>query len=360
MRTLLSKLEKHKCVCSLAYLDKFPLSFGLNVSDTPFNHYWILDSGTTNHMTPLAQHYSTYFPCPSNQKIVTEDGTLITVAGQGNIQINPLIILKDVLHVPKLSTNLVSITSHPKKFVSGDVTFNEQEGYFNQPYLQGESFQEDKESNYGFPTLPDLIDLTIEPKPNQIEVVPSETSQGRSSHVQESNSTPQKKVIIFSPTMQVEIETQNDLDLLIAIRKGTRKCTKQPLYPLSNYLSFKNFSPAQKTFLVNLNSTLVPNTLSEALFDRKWRQAMDVEMEALEKNNTWELVTLPIGKRPVGRKWIYIVKYVRTMVAKQGTKTVPKYVNQLESLWMEVNHYMVIKAKCSKNSAILREYIEQD
>ncbi|WVY92731.1 hypothetical protein V8G54_031819 [Vigna mungo] len=247
---------------------------------------------------------------------------------------------------------------HPpskKFFVSRDVTFNEQEGYFHQTYLPGESFREDKESNNsGFLILPDLI---FEPKLDQIEAVPSEIGQeseinceadqgdveagkfGKklvysrktkaipgSSNVQESNSNPQKEVTISNPQKEVtifslvvqaeietqndlEIETQNDLDLPIAIRKGPRKCTKQPLYPLSNYLSFENFSPTHKAFLVNLNTTFLPNTLFEALSDRKWRQAMDVEMEALEKNNTWELVTLPIGKRPVGCKWVYTVKY---------------------------------------------------
>jgi hypothetical protein len=36
---------------------------------------------------------------------------------------------------------------------------------------------------------------------------------------------------------------------------------------------------------------------------------MNVEMEALEKNKTWELVELPAGKKPVGCKWVYTVKY---------------------------------------------------
>nr|KYP40770.1 Retrovirus-related Pol polyprotein from transposon TNT 1-94 [Cajanus cajan] len=36
---------------------------------------------------------------------------------------------------------------------------------------------------------------------------------------------------------------------------------------------------------------------------------MELEMEALEKNNTWKLVTLPPGKKPVGCKWVYTVKY---------------------------------------------------
>lgn len=36
---------------------------------------------------------------------------------------------------------------------------------------------------------------------------------------------------------------------------------------------------------------------------------MDVEMEALNKNKTWELATLPTGKKPVGCKWVYTIKY---------------------------------------------------
>lgn len=33
------------------------------------------------------------------------------------------------------------------------------------------------------------------------------------------------------------------------------------------------------------------------------------EMKALEKYNTWELTTLPEGKRTVGCKWVFILKY---------------------------------------------------
>ena len=37
-------------------------------------------------------------------------------------------------------------------------------------------------------------------------------------------------------------------------------------------------------------------------------KAMNEEMEALEKNSTWELVSLPKRKKPVGCKWVYTVK----------------------------------------------------
>ena len=65
-------------------------------------------------MGPLPKYFSTYSPCPSNKKISTADGTLITVAGQGEVQISPSITLKNVLHVPKLSTNLISIQNLTK------------------------------------------------------------------------------------------------------------------------------------------------------------------------------------------------------------------------------------------------------
>lgn len=93
----------------MACSGNLPLSFGFHVSETPSNLFWILDSGATDHMTPSSKQFSTYSPCPSNKKIVTADGTLVTVAGIGDIQLNHFITLKRVLHVPKLSMNLVSI-----------------------------------------------------------------------------------------------------------------------------------------------------------------------------------------------------------------------------------------------------------
>ena len=86
------------------------------------------------------------------------------------------------------------------------------------------------------------------------------------------------------------------------------ECTKRPLYPHAHFLSFKNFSPSHIAFLVSLNTITIPTTLPETLSNEKWKQAMNVEMEALEKNKTWELVKLPAGKKPVGCKWVYTVE----------------------------------------------------
>jgi hypothetical protein len=68
-----------------------------------------MDSGAIDHMTYSLNGFSTYLPCPSSRKIATADGSLTTIAGVGNVKIGPSLILKNVLHVPRLSTNLVSI-----------------------------------------------------------------------------------------------------------------------------------------------------------------------------------------------------------------------------------------------------------
>jgi hypothetical protein len=45
--------------------------------------------------------------------------------------------------------------------------------------------------------------------------------------------------------------------------------------------------------------------LYEALNDPKSRK----EMNALHKNNTWNLIELPNGKKAVGCEWVFIVKH---------------------------------------------------
>eukprot|EP01018_Ginkgo_biloba_P024370 Gb_37459 [translate_table: standard] len=52
-----------------------------------------------------------------------------------------------------------------------------------------------------------------------------------------------------------------------------------------------------------------PITFEEAIEDDKWIKAMNEEIAAIEKNQTWELADLPEHKKPIGVKWIYRTKY---------------------------------------------------
>ncbi|KAJ9559214.1 hypothetical protein OSB04_013828 [Centaurea solstitialis] len=68
-----------------------------------------------------------------------------------------------------------------------------------------------------------------------------------------------------------------------------------------------------------------PTTYEEAVKSKKWRVAMDAEIEAIERNLTWELAVLPIDTKCIGVKWIFktklnergeVVKYKARLVAK--------------------------------------------
>ena len=51
-----------------------------------------------------------------------------------------------------------------------------------------------------------------------------------------------------------------------------------------------------------------PITFVEAVRSPIWKQAMDIEIESIEKNDPWKLTDLPPGEKTVGVKWIYKTK----------------------------------------------------
>jgi hypothetical protein len=93
--------------CSIAQRGNFPNTALVSVKPSPT---WVIDSGATDHMTWESSLFSSYSPCAGNHKIKIVDGSLSAIAGKGSVILSPLLTLKNVLHVPKLSYNLISIT----------------------------------------------------------------------------------------------------------------------------------------------------------------------------------------------------------------------------------------------------------
>ncbi|XP_060667782.1 uncharacterized mitochondrial protein AtMg00820-like, partial [Ziziphus jujuba] len=52
-----------------------------------------------------------------------------------------------------------------------------------------------------------------------------------------------------------------------------------------------------------------PINVHEAMARKEWRQAMQDEIDVINKNDTWSLVTKPKGKNAIGVKWIFRTKY---------------------------------------------------
>ncbi|RVW94237.1 Retrovirus-related Pol polyprotein from transposon RE1 [Vitis vinifera] len=95
---------------------------------------------------------------------------------------------------------------------------------------------------------------------------------------------------------EVLIPSIDDSTLPIALRKGVRRCTD---HPIGNYVTYEGLSPSYRAFATSLDDTQVPNTIQEALKISEWKKAVQDEIDALEKNGTWTITDLPVGKRPV-------------------------------------------------------------
>ena len=93
-------------------------------------------------------------------------------------------------------------------------------------------------------------------------------------------------------------------DLPIAIRKGKRQC----VHPISSFCTYNQLSFQSCSFIASLDSISLPNTFEEALSHPSWRSAMIEEMDALDRNDTWNLVHLPTGKKSIGCRWVFAVK----------------------------------------------------
>jgi hypothetical protein len=241
---------------------------------------------------------------------------------------------------------------HPpsrKQFVSMDVTFFETQSYFSSSHtpLQGESQSEEEFLPLPVPTtMPEqekqqfTSGSTTEPtdkscgspveelrvysrcqKSKTILVAPCQASYPDSG-----NTTSTSNSVI--PTFDSVTPVVNDMNLPIAQRKGVRSCTH---HPVSDFVSYQHLSSPYRSFVSKLSSVSVPRNLQEALSDPpKWRTAMQEEMKALHKNETWDLVKLPNEKKAVGCKWVFTIKhkadgseerYKARLVAKGFTQT---------------------------------------
>ena len=60
---------------------------------------------------------------------------------------------------------------------------------------------------------------------------------------------------------------------------------------------------------------------------------MKVEIDTLEQNQTWKLVDLPPGKTPIGREWVYRIKYKPNgSIDRYKARLVAKRFTQVEGV----------------------------
>ncbi|KAG7578844.1 Zinc finger CCHC-type [Arabidopsis thaliana x Arabidopsis arenosa] len=80
------------------------------------------------------------------------------------------------------------------------------------------------------------------------------------------------------------------------------------LYPISNYLTCEKFSTSHQVYLAALTTHVEPRSFNEAMKYEVWKNAMGSEVDALQRNHTWDLEELPPNKKALGSKWVFTIK----------------------------------------------------
>nr|GEW43963.1 O-acyltransferase WSD1-like [Tanacetum cinerariifolium] len=81
-------------------------------------------------------------------------------------------------------------------------------------------------------------------------------------------------------------------------------------YGLGKYVNYSNLSKGNYCFATLLNKGTEPKTFFKASRHKHWVDTMNAEMDALYRKNTWELVDLPAGRKSIGSKWVFKIKYM--------------------------------------------------
>jgi hypothetical protein len=79
-----------------------------------------------------------------------------------------------------------------------------------------------------------------------------------------------------------------------------------------------------------------PRTVREAVNSedsKLWKKAMVEQMDALDKNEAWDIVELPAGRKSVGSKWLFKKKFnAQGKVEKYKARLVAKGYSQVEGI----------------------------
>ncbi|KAE8666011.1 Dihydroorotase [Hibiscus syriacus] len=225
-------------------------------------------------------------------------------------------------------------------FVNRDVVFHETIFPFSFPLNKPSQF---------FPPQPPIVDsdfLTLEISASSTpvnSVLPNLSSSSSSASPQVSTGSP---IHPSSPSSRFIAPPENQCP---PQRKSTRvgkppnwlhdyvhsyqSSSLPSKYPISNFISYSHLPSKTQVFLSSTSHLSEPKTYYEAITNPLWIQAMKEEIDALESNNTWSIVTLPSGKIPIGCKWVYRIKYkANGDVERFKARLVAKGFNQKEGV----------------------------
>ncbi|GKD16384.1 putative RNA-directed DNA polymerase, partial [Tanacetum coccineum] len=303
---------------------------------------WVVDSGSTEHITPDETIFDNNFFCSNEEPVVIPNG--------------------DAIH--KRSTPMRLLNGGRRAMMTTGNTWHKRLGHASEDKLVAIDF-----------LRPNILEVdALEPfnKPicdeikNHMKLVNEPNELNGTNDANEHNVNPTKNENeaedILSETSGPPEDTtksneaQPDIPQLTRVKRNRSQPThlsdyhvKLPpsvdhakpasseasstVHPLSNFVSYEKFSGSHKAFLAAITSGNEPKNFNQVARDKRWKEAMKKEIRALEENDTWMLVDLPNGKRAVDSKWVYKIKYKPNGVVERfKSRLVAKGFTQMEGV----------------------------
>ncbi|GJW01707.1 retrovirus-related pol polyprotein from transposon TNT 1-94 [Tanacetum coccineum] len=119
------------------------------------------------------------------------------------------------------------------------------------------------------------------------------------------------------------------------------------------------YSPSANYLLLTENGE--PESYSEALSSKEfiqWKKAINEEMVSLEKNQTWSLIRLPVGKKALQSKWVFRVKEEQDHMKRYKARLVVKGFQQ--TLGVDYNEIFSLVVKMTPIRLVLSIVAAED
>lgn len=102
---------------------------------------------------------------------------------------------------------------------------------------------------------------------------------------------------------------------------------------MPSVLSYSKLSPTHLQYTLAISVNEEPSTYKLANKHDHWVKPMENELQALHHNKTWILTDFPVGKTPIGCKWVYKIKYKADgSIEKYKARLVAKGFTQVEGI----------------------------
>ncbi|KAB2617029.1 hypothetical protein D8674_012898 [Pyrus ussuriensis x Pyrus communis] len=294
---------------------------------------WIIDSGATDHMTydKSLFHHMTF---PPKENVITANGEVAPVTGAGLINLTPSLSLHNTLLVPSLSNNLLSVGQVTEQLDCVVLMFPT---FCLLQDIQTRAIIGRGTKRRGLYYVEDVAPGRSDFRCNDCILAKIVTSYFWMCGICASSKNQRKPLTrpLNGPELFGSARMEMDGTEAAAGPANNNPYSPLPVHAhvpedIQEYMSTHRLSPKYQAFVSQMAGVKIPTKVEEALQDPRWIEAMKVEMEALQRNGTWNVVPLPYGKRPVGCKWVFTIKhktdgsidrYKARLVAKGYTQT---------------------------------------